>query len=376
MAREGGSPLGALWDAVMAYLLVLAGAAMALAVGYVAYGIFFASDSLFAPARGTPGAANFPQVYHNLQLACTVATIAGALVIAAALGRYWMFLETGVSLLLLGAAFAFGVPFLVHNSAGTYPPALRQQSENLLVNQFTLIGIVFGAVGAVQLLIQGVIAFISRAQRRPSIATDISQGAFTGKKLEKQDKFLGPCWTLPFCRDSAKRVCPVLNRNRACWRDGRGCYCDQNIVLMLSGDRGRTATRSAQGFVSMQSLTQTRPKTGAEKRAQCLGCPIYLHRQHQKYRVFAPTSIVVVLGLILLNKVWLDETYPNAVLGAGRALRGFSFSGGNQAAGVPEWAQNLAQMQSVEWILLFVIGLLVVSYMIHILEWALYKMGI
>jgi hypothetical protein len=360
----------------MAYVLVLAGAALALAVGYVCYGIFFASDSLFGAARGTPMAANFPQVYHNLQLACTVATIAGALVIVATLGRYWMSLETGVVLLLLGAVFAFGVPFLVDGSAANYPPQLRQQAQGLLDGQFVLIGIAFGALGALQLLIQGAIAFVNRAQRRPSIATDVSQGAFSGKKLEKQDKMLGPCWTLPFCRDSAKRVCPVLNRKRACWRDGRGCYCDQNIVLMLSGDRGRTATRSAQGFVSMQSLTQTRPKTAAEKRNQCLGCPIYLHRQNQKYRVFAPTSILVVIGFILLNKVWIDEAYPNAILAAGRALRGFSFSGGGAAKDVPEWAQNLAGMQGVEWILLFVLGLLVISYLIHVIEWALYKLGI
>jgi hypothetical protein len=246
--------------------------------------------------------------------------------------------------------------------------------EDLLANQFTLIGLVFGAAGALQVLIQGVIAFVNRGARRPSLQTDISQGAFTNKKLEKQDKFLGPCWTLPFCRDSAKRVCPVLTRKRACWRDGRGCYCDQNIVLMLSGDRGRTATRSAQGFVSMQSLTQTRPKTAAEKRAQCLGCPIYLHRQNQKYRVFAPTCMLVVLGFIVLNKVWLDEAYPNAIRGAGRALRGFSFGG--STADVPEWAQNLAGMQSVEWLLLFVVGLLIVSYLIHAVEWAVYKLGI
>jgi hypothetical protein len=377
MRRDGSSAVTDLKDAILSWVLLLSGIALVLAVGYILYGVFFASDSLFgAGLRSSQAAGNLPQVVHNLQLACTAVTIAGIVVLLAAMARYWMHAETGVFLLLIGGAFFFGVPYLVASSAESYRGLAKNQVVALLSSEFILIGAVFLGIAGIQVLIHSIIFIAGRAARKPGVTTDISQGAFTGKKMEKQDKFMGPCWTLPFCRDSAKRVCPVLHRGRPCWRDGHGCYCDQNIVMMLSGDRGRAAARSAQGFVSMQSLSVTRQKTAAEKRAQCLGCPIYLHRQNQKYRLFAPTCLVVVAGSILMNKVWIDEKYPEAVRGIGRALRGFSFSAGPNAPDVPAWAVNLSNMALVEWLLLFTVGLLVVGYLIHGVEWALYKLGI
>ncbi len=169
----------------------------------------------------------------------------------------------------------------------------------------------------------------------------------------------------------------MLHSRKPCWREGRGCYCDQNIVLMLSGERGpRVPGRSAQGFVSAHSIISNKPKTPAEKRAQCLGCPIYLHRQGQKYRLFAPTVVVAVLATILVNKLWIDEIYPRAIQGLGRALRGFSFGTPSAAAAeVPQWAQDLSMQVGVQWLIDNVACLLAIGYLIHLVEWGLYKMG-
>lgn len=380
MQSASSGPLGDLWNRITGLALTAGAALLVLAVGYVAYGLFVAHDALFgALQQGGAGPAAYNQALHNMKLAGMALTVGAVCLAVGVLARYWMFPEAGVGLVTAGLAFFFGMPFLVRSAAQPYESARGADAMvELLVGQFTLVGAVLLGVGGIQLLVHTALVLLNRAGRRPRVSTDISQGAFTEKqKMERRDQFLGPCWTLPFCRDSAKRVCPVLNRKRPCWVDGRGCYCDQNIVLMLSGDRGgRVPGRGSQSFVPMQSLSSQRQKTRAEKRTQCLGCPIYLHRQNQKYKAYAPSVIAAVLAVILVNKPWLDEAYPETILSVGRALRGFSLGGGADAPAIPTWATDLANQNGVEWMLLLIAAFLMVGYLLHGVEWALYKLGI
>src|SRR5947207_7216277 len=99
-ANSSSGPLGDLGDTIMSWLLLLGGAAAALALGYIAYGLFFAAEAVFGGAGAQ--VANSQQILANLQLACTVLNLAGIALIVAALGRYWGFLETGAILLLVG----------------------------------------------------------------------------------------------------------------------------------------------------------------------------------------------------------------------------------------------------------------------------------
>lgn len=382
MSRNTTSgPVAAGVDAILSWVILACGVVLVVGIGYVCYGIFLAPDELFGAGLKETGVTGHQSqaILRNLGLACRAVRYASILGAAAVIARYWMFFEAGLALGGIGAGLFFGIPFLVQSAAADYPPKAKAAAEALLTGEFAVAGAVLLGVGATQLLVHSIMLFVSRAKRRPGVSTDISQGAFKEKKFERQDTFLGNCWQLPFCRDSVKRVCPVLHSRKPCWREGRGCYCDQGIVMMLSGDRGpRTPGRSAQGFVSMESLTAARPKTVAEKRAQCLGCPIYLHRQSQKYRLFAPTAVAAVIALVLLNIGRIDQVYPAMVRNAGLFLSRFSFTtpgaGGGQQ--VPEWAADLARQTSVEWLIVIVGGVLLVSYLIHGLEWALYKAGL
>lgn len=379
MARDSSSVLADLWNRISGFALTVGGLALVLALGYVVYGLFGAADTLFGALQpGGAGRAAHQQVMRNMQLVGMVLTYGSIALALGVIARYWMFPEAGVGLVTAGLAFFFGLPFLVHSAAGAYPDTSRAPVENLLVGQFTLMGALFLGVGGLQLVVHTAQILLSRGGKRPGLSTDVSQGAFTEKKVEKRDQFLGPCWTLPFCRDSNKRVCPVLNRKKPCWVDGRGCYCDQNIVLMLSGDRGtRAPGRSVSGFVPAQALAGTqRQKSRAEKRTQCLGCPIYLHRQSQKYRLFAPSAIAAVLALILLNKQWVDEIWPETILAVGRAARSFALSSGTETGAVPGWALELSTNSGLEWMVLLIAGFMLVGYLLHGVEWALYKLGV
>src|SRR5436190_2703985 len=85
-ANSSSGPLGDLGDTIMSWLLLLGGAAAVLAVGYIAYGLFFAADTVFGGAGSQ--AANSAQILNNLRLAGTVMTAAALVLIVAALGRY------------------------------------------------------------------------------------------------------------------------------------------------------------------------------------------------------------------------------------------------------------------------------------------------
>jgi hypothetical protein len=117
-----------------------------------------------------------------------------------------------------------------------------------------------------------------------------------------------------------------------------------------------------------------KPKSLSEKRAQCLQCPVYLHHQGHKYKLLAPGSLLLSIGAIAYYWNQIITLYPEGIRMLGRSLSTFSFGG--QAGAVPGWANDLAMNPTIMWILIVVAVMLVVSYLLHGVEWALYKLGI
>ncbi len=190
MSHSSSSTAGQLLDMLMAWLLSLSTLALVVALGYLSFGLLFSADSLFG--AGTPSttvpAGEYPLILRNLRLGCTVMLAAGVLLLLSGMVRYWAFHETGLIFLLAGLGLFFGMNFLVQSAAGGYQGGPREQTEQLLTAQFTVVGALFMAVGGIHLLVQGVLLLANRQARRPGLRTDISQGAFQDKKPEKQDK--------------------------------------------------------------------------------------------------------------------------------------------------------------------------------------------
>src|SRR5205823_853643 len=111
MPANSSGPLGDLGDTLMSWLLLLGGVAAVLAIGYIAYGLFFAADTVFGSTGAQAG--NAKQIVDNLRLAGTVMTAAAIVLIVGSLGRYWAFHETGAILLLVGLGLLIGMPYLV-----------------------------------------------------------------------------------------------------------------------------------------------------------------------------------------------------------------------------------------------------------------------
>ena len=370
-----------LLEGVMDWALRIAAAAVVLITGYYIYATVAQSDQLFR-GLAAPGqqmsAEEFQRHIGNMQLLTKLLLLACAVLVVTGLGRSYMMPETGVVMLLIGAALFFGMPLLIDNMGGPaqgLPKALAKigigNPREFLKGQYVLAGAGVMAAAACHLLIHAVLFVIGARSRRPRANEEAARTAAQVRKAN--DKFLGPCWTLPFCRDTEKKLCPVRHSKKPCWRTGRGCYCDQNIILTLSGGNQYNASRGAAGFLS-RTATVHRPKTLREKREQCLSCPVYLHHQSQKYKFLAPAVTVGIIGGLAYYWGTVSTLYPTAMQALGRALSGLSFGG--RAGEVPAWAMDLASNNILSWVIVFVGGMLLVAYLLHAVEWALYRLGI
>ena len=386
MRRETGAPLTGLemLEDVFGWVLRIGAAGLILITGYYIYGTLVAGNELFRgmSASGSPmSAADFQRHLQNMEFLTKILLLCAALLAIGAIGRYYGYPETGVVLLLVGAAFFFGIQFII-DSFGGPASGLNTKLGKLgdprayLISRYQLAGAILGAGGLCHLLCHAVVLVTGMRGRRPKANAEAAQTANQVRKA--QDRFLGPCWTLPFCRDTEKKLCPVRIAKKPCWRGGRGCYCDQNIILTLSGGNAYNASMGSSGYLSRTASTISRPKTYSEKRAQCLQCPVYLHHQSQKYQLLAPLSLVVSVGLLAYYWEGVRNLYPTGMQALGRSLSGFTFGGGADAAAgaVPAWATELAAHQGLMWAAIIVGTLLVVSYLLHGVEWALYRLGI
>jgi hypothetical protein len=356
---------------VKAAALVLIGVTI-----YYIYGTFAAADPLFhgISNNGPMPVEEFKRQLGNTELLSKIMLVSAIVLGLSAIGRYYTAAETGLVLAMVGVALFFGMPFLVNNYSGqgALAPKLAKLGDpkTLLLTRYGLAGALLMAAGVMDLVFHGFLALTRTRQKRPKANAEAAQTAAQVKRT--QDQFLGPCWNLPFCRDTEKKQCPVRLNKAPCWRGGRGCYCDQNIILALSGGNAFTTSRSSAAYLS-HGATIARPKTLKEKRAQCLQCPVYLHHQGQKYRLFAPLWLLAFVGALVLYRTALMEGYPKFMLWAGRSLSGFSYTNGGQDAA---WVKDLAYNPGIMWMLVGVAVILVIAYLLQAVEWTLYRLGI
>lgn len=365
---EGGVASLDLLGGAFNWVLRIAGIALLAVTGYYIYWSFAVGQN---PSH-VMSAAEYARHAQNMDLLTKVLLVATVAATFAAIGRFYQHLETGVALLLGGALFFFGMPLIIQNFGITASQDKRLQTlASYLEGRFQLPGLILLGAGAGFLILQGLVSLAAWKSRRPRANSEAEKTAQQVRK--KQDQFLGPCWNLPFCRDTDKKLCPVRHSKKPCWRTGRGCYCDQNIILAISGGNQYAASRGATGYLS-RGATVSRPKSLKEKREQCLQCPVYLHHQGQKYWLITPTLLVLALGAIAYYWDTIRNLYPTLMLALGKSLAGFSV--GPSQGGVPAWAQDLASQPGMMWTLLIVCAMMIIAYLLHGVEWALYKLGI
>lgn len=351
---------------------------------YLIYSVA-SSEGFVASFRRFPPAEQVV-IYGRLQVACQVLKYSAWIALATLALRSWHSPEWGYVPLIGGALCQLALPRIL-SFALEQQSGVASQASALIVTTFRDVGsvaLITGAVLAARDLLDRLTS--RRLRARVAAARGTSPPRVRDLPLDKQDRFLGKCWELPMCRPAIKRSCPVFIRDKQpCWRIGVGCMCSEQVLYMAARNRGEDLTHGrpeGQGtawkpqIVTLEQLAKT--LTPQQKRERCMNCSIYLHHQAQKYRALLP---VVVAGVVGVSAALLPLFHRGYVAFAHAADRFAAPLSAKQTAGskmhpaLRDWSGHLADAQLAEWILFACLALVLVSYALHALEYAITRRG-
>ncbi|RYG64318.1 hypothetical protein EON80_19450, partial [bacterium] len=98
--------------------------------------------------------------------------------------------------------------------------------------------------------------------------------------IAREANMLSPCWRLPFCRESIRKQCPAFLAKSTCWKFGRGCYCDEEMISRIVRGEALDAIKAP-------------TRQSRQGKAPCGRCYIYLEHQTYKFRVLSPLALPV-----------------------------------------------------------------------------------
>jgi hypothetical protein len=190
--------------------------------------------------------------------------------------------------------------------------------------------------------------------------------------IAREANMFSPCWRLPFCRESIRKQCPAFLAKSTCWKFGRGCYCDEEMISRI---------------VRGEALDNIKAPTRQSRqgKAPCGRCYIYLEHQTYKFRVLSPLALPVAVlttwliwpmyvqaftvGNKALDSIWGTLSFNSSKL-TPEALAS-STSSMREAANVGNSPEEVALIaQNMIGVLL---GFMLLIYISKFIEWAIFK---
>jgi len=338
---------------------------------YLLWGLFSGAWShqemgQLTAARRTQQLENIALVFHLLQIS--------SLLMLAALLTACAQVE-GIGYWLLGAAALFyaGPSFLANQ---IYPVRhiTASSASTAVLADFQVLAWLFAVPGAAWTIVE--------LARRVAAAADLAAiqranakygaGTKTQPKSKQRQVFLGRCWEGQYCRDHVRAKCPIhLKRRGPCWWYKEGCMCEERIVLqaMIAPDWKDQMARAQQP----QTLGGPRKSLSPEaKRERCRNCIIYNEHQRQKHKALTAVALVAVPGLLIWQFPVLNAVVNKILLGLDDLTRRFSF--GADPSGIP--ALHNSAYALIAWVFVFALGVVVLSQVMKVIEYACFKLKI
>lgn len=276
-------------------LVTISAVVIALSAGYLLFGIFTGQ------LAGYDGLAPSDRVRIQSNLGLAGTALQGGLIVGSLCAAICFFgaETTGWLLLLLAATFGFGVPFAFANfGSGTLNAGLKTA-----LTVFPKAAIAPAAVGAFLVFKDLYLKTVSAVREKVFDAKDMEFGTEAVKENRPvRLSVLAKCWEGPYCREFIRTHCPIFQQRKACWRERRGCYCDEDIVSNAAQKVKGVMLEMAPGSESnFASPTNQQPVRKAQlsdwqKAERCRNCIIYNEHQREKYRIFMPLTILGTLA--------------------------------------------------------------------------------
>jgi len=333
--------------------------AMLLATGYLLYGIFGGYLNQPPTAR----------VLANMRLVGQV--LADSSSLSAVCLIIITFAEVAWSVIvgIVGLGFLLGTPFLISNN-------LRNPSSEVAV-QINFWGTAAGkaiiVIVGLRLLYEIYLQLTQGTQRRREAPPEGIPTATTEKKKLKAILPWTPCWEMPYCHEAIKEMCPAYKARKTCWRYGSGCNCDPHLIdsLLRAGGLGGGArdaqTRRTQEAYVRSDLEADVVRPGQKRTIPCSKCPIYNDHQRAKYKFVNPIAIIGTIVAIIAGYQPLMSLYHGFIGAFARLASRFTL--GHQID-PSKWFEYL-DTPTVRAFFVIILGLLILSYVLRAVEWAI-----
>jgi hypothetical protein len=227
------------------------------------------------------------------------------------------------------------------------------------------------------------------------------QGVIKTEKL--RNVFLGHCWNMPFCRENVRVRCPIYLRHRGpCWRNKRGCMCDETIVLAAKSPDWKNTVASAGETLGPLPSAKIKARVAAAaaapnagqslstafKNERCRQCVIYNLHQEQKYKALVLLAFVAVGIAFYLYSGDLLKLVAFGYHRIDQIAAHLSFSAQTPAQptdvahqGVPvvttstPFIGTAADLSGpIGWVVLVIVTMLLISKVLQLIEYACFKL--
>jgi len=343
------------WSAAGAKLFALA---FLVSAAYILYGVY----------GGHLRGEIEPRIMNNLRLMGQIMALSGGL------GTICLVIITfeeaawSVVVGLFGLGLIFGLPLMV---AGQVTGGGERAAE-LIMQWADIAGKFIVLVVGIRMLIE-VVSYIREAPLRQAQATDVEGVAKAKHGIARPWWWLQRCWEMPYCHDAIKEVCPAFKARKNCWRIRQGCNCDAGMIeaLIRSGGaargKGAEAKRGTQEAYVRSDL-QSDIKIGqGERTRECRNCPIFHEHQRPKFQLLNPIFIIATIVGLLAAYPIMQRLYRAAIQFMSKLASTLAYG---ETLSVSDWISRLDS--PAVWVFFYIIvGLLVLSYALKLVEWAI-----
>lgn len=276
---------------------------------------------------------------------------------------YWSLIAGAVGVVLL-----LGVPGMVANAGlgGPVPEAAK-----VVAWWGTLTGKAMILIVACRIIYEIYLQASLGNLRKRLKEDEIAKGRRKLVKVPKENVF-AKCWQMPFCHDAVRELCPAFKAKKPCWRYGRGCNCDPDLVETLIASRAAGPQRGARdsegAFLRAEFEVDTPKKSRSEKTIPCAKCPIYTEHQRRKFKVINPILIVLTVVLIAFFYTPLAGLYSSLAQGIAGMISGTGLSTTGNVQ-TQEWWIEYLDTPALQGAFVVILGLFCLSWILKLGEW-------
>ncbi len=418
LTRAERSILGPLFYNVAVLAMNIGFAVALLAAAYLIYGLFSGQLSGYA----TLTHPDRLRILSNINLATQALT--GGLAIGSLAASYVLWGEdfVGYGLVVGSALIGLGIPQAYALVGGD------RESSNAVgktLSAFPKAMMAPLVIGGILVTRDVIYRLIRGFQEKPIKHEKMTYGSGAATETRHvRTSLFAKCWEGPYCREFIRVHCPIYQKRQACWREKRGCYCEENIVsgaaskvngisldmapdpklnfanppspatrandplatpgIQLgnmgtsagSGLAGRVGGGLGGGYTLGGQAESPIPRKAvlslAQKKERCRNCVIYNEHQREKYKILMPVVLAATLAFCAVFANPLRNNIGNLLSGVDRLLARISFDGGGGSAATNLWQPSAG----VEWILIGALGLMLISKVLQLMEWAIFKIKI